>query len=296
MKFLPGGYYLKFFDCYRPLEVQQALFDTQKANLAKQYPELSEKELIEKAQTYVSVPAPNEQFGTKHPSPHSTGGVVDLTIVKMSSEGSDAIEELNLVMKSGKEITPEVANALTKNPLFYDQVIQFVQKIQNTMDLEKSPKLQDIFSDPQQILYKAIWADIFRRETTELDMGTQFDSFEKTASPNFFEKIQKEKNLSLEEKAILDNRRLLHYVMQRAGFTGYGEEWWHFSYGDNMNAVIANKPFAKYGGTKISDKTKLFEDIRKAYYKFRLDNALSYNPASNPRNERTNRGRGYIRQ
>lgn len=290
IKFLPAGYYLKLLDCYRPLEVQQKLFDTQKANLAKQHPELSDEELTEQAQTYVSIPAPSEITGTKHPSPHSTGGVVDLTIVKMSPEGSDSIEKLNHAIRDTGVITKEIANEITGNPDFYDETMAFLQEVTMNPKLRGSEKLQSIFANPQQFLYKAIWADIFRRQTTELDMGTAFDSFEKSASPDFFEKLQSEETLSPEQKTVLDNRRLLHYVMQRAGFTGYGEEWWHFSCGDNMNAKVANKPFAKYGGAKLSDEMVIFEEIRKAYYQHSLKN-----PISDQRVERNNRGRGYIK-
>lgn len=289
-KFLPGGYYFKFLDCYRPLEVQQKLFDTQKASLAKQYPELNDEQLTEQTQTYVSIPAPSEITGTKHPSPHSTGGVVDLTIVKMSQEGSESIEKLNHAIRDNGVITKEDANEITGDPDFYDNIMQFVQEATIDPNLKKSERLQSLFADPQRFLYKAVWADIFRKQTTELDMGTAFDSFEKSASPNFFEKLQNEGTLTPEQEAVLANRRLLHYVMQRAGFTGYGEEWWHFSCGDNMNAKVAKKPFAKYGGAQLSEEMAIFDKIRKSYYTRNLNN-----PISDQRIERANRGRGFTK-
>lgn len=46
------------------------------------------------------------------------------------------------------------------------------------------------------------------------------------------------------------NRRLLHWVMQEAGFVGYSEEWWHFSHGDQYWAGVSGAPAALYGKAK----------------------------------------------
>ena len=73
---LPAGYYLLVWDAWRPLPVQQALFDEYCQVLREQFPTLSEEDVHCKAETYVSLPS-------KHilrPSPHYTGGAVDLTL------------------------------------------------------------------------------------------------------------------------------------------------------------------------------------------------------------------------
>lgn len=74
---LPEGCKFKIWDAWRPLAVQQALFDKWINSLRKKRPELSEEVLREEAQKYVSLPSadPNK------PSPHNTGGAIDLTIV-----------------------------------------------------------------------------------------------------------------------------------------------------------------------------------------------------------------------
>lgn len=74
---LPSGYNLIIFDSYRPLTVQESLFNTFKDQLQQQYPQKSEEEIIEYTQTYVSLPSKDP---TK-PSPHATGGAVDLSII-----------------------------------------------------------------------------------------------------------------------------------------------------------------------------------------------------------------------
>lgn len=76
-KLLPKGYKLMIWDAWRPTAVQQALFDEHLDSLRKEMPELSEEELREDAQKYVSLPSRDP----KKPSPHNTGGAIDLTIV-----------------------------------------------------------------------------------------------------------------------------------------------------------------------------------------------------------------------
>jgi zinc D-Ala-D-Ala dipeptidase len=73
---LPAEYELLVWDAWRPLSVQQALFDGYCQVLREQSPSLSEEEIRRQAATYVSIPS-NHNL---HPSPHYTGGAVDLTL------------------------------------------------------------------------------------------------------------------------------------------------------------------------------------------------------------------------
>ncbi|PLS18839.1 D-alanyl-D-alanine dipeptidase [Bacillus sp. M6-12] len=73
---LPKGYQLVIWDTWRPVEVQQSLFDHYYRIFQSQFPFMSHKELIDYTQTYVSLPTDNEDS----PPPHSTGGAVDLSI------------------------------------------------------------------------------------------------------------------------------------------------------------------------------------------------------------------------
>lgn len=74
---LPPGYSLAVWDAWRPLEVQQALFDRQCADLKVDHPATPNDQLQKMAETYVSRPSSDP---TK-PSPHYTGGAIDLTII-----------------------------------------------------------------------------------------------------------------------------------------------------------------------------------------------------------------------
>ncbi len=43
------------------------------------------------------------------------------------------------------------------------------------------------------------------------------------------------------------NRKILYDAMQKAGFSNYPEEWWHWSFGDQLWALTCNKKYAIYG-------------------------------------------------
>jgi D-alanyl-D-alanine dipeptidase len=58
-----------------------------------------------------------------------------------------------------------------------------------------------------------------RLETgAELDMGTQFDTFDPAA------------HTANAEGQVRRNREMLVSVMEAEGFRNYEQEWWHFSY------------------------------------------------------------------
>ncbi|OGV89251.1 hypothetical protein A2Z41_01790 [Microgenomates group bacterium RBG_19FT_COMBO_39_10] len=74
---LPQNYRFKIWDAWRPLKVQQALFEEWVKILRKENPNWSEVKSEKEAQQYVSLPSKDR---TK-PSPHNTGGAIDLTLV-----------------------------------------------------------------------------------------------------------------------------------------------------------------------------------------------------------------------
>jgi D-alanyl-D-alanine dipeptidase len=74
---LPIGYKFIIWDTWRPVEVQQSLFNHFKKVLSLKHPNASEEELIALTQKYAALPSTN----ILKPSPHLTGGSVDLSIV-----------------------------------------------------------------------------------------------------------------------------------------------------------------------------------------------------------------------
>lgn len=64
---------------------------------------------------------------------------------------------------------------------------------------------------------------------TALDMGTQFDDCTERASSDYF---NERTNLSIDEKKIKEQRKILRDAMEAVGFTSYQHEWWHFDIGN----------------------------------------------------------------
>ena len=238
-RLLPADHYFLFFDIYRPLEVQKALFEDQKDKIKKNHPDWDETRLEEETQRYVSLPSPDKEKGTTHPSPHNTGGVVDLTIIRLSRMGRNLL------------------NALEQNQLSGE----FNYTI---MDEEK--KKYACESWPANYRYSKEKARIFKEQSTPLNMGTDFDHFGPEAATRYFEILATERKLSETEIECLQNRRFLSQVMSKAGFSNYPEEWWHWSCGDNMNAANRKKDFAIYGGIKLSEENIAFENARRGLY------------------------------
>lgn len=73
---LPSGYKFVIWDAFRPREVQESLFSTFQSVLRLRYPNEPDEQIDLITQTYVSKPSldPNK------PSPHITGGAIDLTV------------------------------------------------------------------------------------------------------------------------------------------------------------------------------------------------------------------------
>ena len=85
------------------------------------------------------------------------------------------------------------------------------------------------------------------KEGIQLDMGTEYLEFnEKTKTCC--------KTLM---KNQLKNRELLLKLMKRVGFVNYPNEWWHFSYGDQMWAAYKYKGKAIYGDKCIVNENYL---------------------------------------
>ena len=75
-----------------------------------------------------------------------------------------------------------------------------------------------------------------------VDMGSEIDQMDETSKPDFY------KNIEDEEAIIWNERRnLLKEIMIKFGFVQHPNEWWHFSYGDQLWAWKNKKANALYG-------------------------------------------------
>ena len=79
LRLLPEGWGLRVFDAWRPIAVQQALFDAYAARVRRETEGagLSEEELLDRIRQFVSIPS----YDRRRPSVHNTGGAVDLTLI-----------------------------------------------------------------------------------------------------------------------------------------------------------------------------------------------------------------------
>lgn len=67
----------------------------------------------------------------------------------------------------------------------------------------------------------------------ELNMGSGFDEASPRILPSYYANRE-----TAEAAEICENRELLNRVMTGAGFHRLTHEWWHFSYGDQMWALL----------------------------------------------------------
>ncbi len=85
-----------------------------------------------------------------------------------------------------------------------------------------------------------------------MKMGTDFDEFKSTAHTRYYEeKLEKGERLTKEEQKILQNRRLLYYIMLDSGFKNFSEEWWHYDFGNQFWASYTGD-YAIYGAAKLN--------------------------------------------
>ena len=81
-------------------------------------------------------------------------------------------------------------------------------------------------------------------------MGSLFDDVTALAHRDRFEHLDAQ-NFSFSDQEARANRRLLHWLMADEGFAGHPDEWWHFSWGDQMWAALSGEPTAHYGMAAI---------------------------------------------
>jgi len=77
-------------------------------------------------------------------------------------------------------------------------------------------------------------------------MGSLFDDVTELAARDRFESLAAD-NFSFSDQEARANRRLLHWLMTEEGFAGHPDEWWHFSWGDQMWAALTGASAAHYG-------------------------------------------------
>ena len=100
----------------------------------------------------------------------------------------------------------------------------------------------DINSPPPHSTGAALDITLVDSSGRYLDMGCHIDQMDDYAKPDYF------KNSKKKEAIIWHTRRiLLKEIMQKFGFVQHPNEWWHFSYGDQLWAWLNKQKQAIYG-------------------------------------------------
>jgi D-alanyl-D-alanine dipeptidase len=83
------------------------------------------------------------------------------------------------------------------------------------------------------------------RNAEPLPMGTIFDDMSTAAALDHYE--SPDRVVTTTDREARGNRRLLYWLMDREGFAANPNEWWHFSWGDQLWARLTGAPAAMYG-------------------------------------------------
>ena len=128
--YLPNGYKLLIYDAWRPEIVQYELYESFKKELQSQKPDLNEDEIEDRVEEYVALPSNKKDC----PSPHLTGGAVDLTVIdangKVLDMGTGFDETIDAThtdyyerMKGKRKLTNEEEKVLKNRRLLYNTML-----------------------------------------------------------------------------------------------------------------------------------------------------------------------------
>ena len=76
-----------------------------------------------------------------------------------------------------------------------------------------------------------------------VNMGSPIDEISDRSLPDYFASFRNAQAVEFHR-----DRELLNEVMNHSGLVRHPNEWWHFSYGDQLWAWISNEKTAIYGG------------------------------------------------
>ena len=102
------------------------------------------------------------------------------------------------------------------------------------------------FTPPPHSTGAAIDLTLADMTSKPLDLGGEIDFIGPESSPDFYKKDFLEMT-NLKHQIFHDRRSLLFSVMDQAGFVQHPNEWWHFSFGDQLWSWITKKGNAIYG-------------------------------------------------
>ena len=109
-----------------------------------------------------------------------------------------------------------------------------------------APPSSNLLNPPPHSTGGAIDLTLVSFNGKQLDMGGQIDEIGSRSYPDYYEEISL-KNKHSSEYLWNSRRKLLNEKMTKFGFIQHPNEWWHFSYGDQLWAWKTNSDNAIYG-------------------------------------------------
>lgn len=91
-----------------------------------------------------------------------------------------------------------------------------------------------------------------RHNGEHLFMGTVFDEVDVRAHTDYYEVEKDRRVLTVSEEVAMHNRRQLYWVMHDVGMANNPNEWWHYSYGDQLWAKTTGAPTAVYSAMVVN--------------------------------------------
>jgi len=220
---LPNGRHIIVLDAYRTLEVQGSLYEQYLEALRSREPQMSEEELSVETQKFVSIPSQDKT----RPSPHNTGGAIDVAIYMLPGEINERVGQINARIQ-------EIGNDINHAEEVYK------------LEMER--------------------IGLIAKNAQMLNFGTKWDHGGSEAALNYFEILAQERDLTKDEEDARQNRRLLYNAMTGAGFEPYADEWWHYnSKKSQMGAKTARIDRAEYGAMELSKDDWHHELIRRQH-------------------------------
>lgn len=133
------------------------------------------------------------------------------------------------------------AEVLRKNPGITEE------KLYEMTSYFVSPPSYDVKHPSAHNTGGAVDLTIVDENGNDLDMGATFDDFSPMSWSNYYE-------INDIDDKIRDNRRLLYFVMEKAGFTNLPSEFWHYDYGDSFWAYYTKEDTIYYGVLNTTDE------------------------------------------
>lgn len=186
---LPPRYMLLVWDAYRPLGVQQALFDYYVGVLEDRG--IPHNQAIIDAQRFVSIPSEDP---TK-PPPHNTGGAVDLTIICFSETEWREMERLKKIVQipetsknwqqiyiaemERQKLIREVSLPLEMGTVFDGVRLETATRFYEEIDAVQLTEKEQHYLANRRLLWSVMTAAGFSNYPEEwwhFDFGNQFDA------------------------------------------------------------------------------------------------------------------------